>query len=133
MYFPFDLTKNGAASCLCFFGFLQSGEAVVPKMEEYEPDIHLCQGDICVGSHSNPTLLQIQIKASKTDPFRQGVTLYVGITGSDLCPVTAIISYMMVRGTKPTLHSAIRPAKPPRRVFVGCYYSVLHHGGVYLC
>ena len=29
------------------------------------------------------------------------LTLYVGTTGSDLCTLTAIISYMMVRGTKP--------------------------------
>ena len=41
------------------------------------------------------------IKASKTDPFRQGVTLYIGATGTDLCLMTAVVSYMMVRGTEP--------------------------------
>ena len=70
-------------------------------MGEYDPTVHLCQGDIRIDSHRSPTFLQVQIKASKTDPFRQGVTLYIGATGTDLCPVAAIVSYMMARGTKP--------------------------------
>ena len=96
-----DIKRLWAASCLCFFGFLRSGEAVAPKMGEYDPTVHLCQGDIRIDSHRSPTFLQVQIKASKTDPFRQGVTLYIGATGTDLCPVAAIVSYMMARGTKP--------------------------------
>jgi len=59
--------------------------------------VHLYYGDIRIDSHSSPTFLQVKIKASKTDLFRQGVTLYIGTTGSKLCPVT---SYMMDRGIK---------------------------------
>ena len=40
----------------------------------------------------------MNIKSSKTDPFRQGVTLYLGQTGVDLCPVAAMIDYLAGRG-----------------------------------
>ena len=40
----------------------------------------------------------MNIKSSKTDPFRHGVTLYLGQTGVDLCPVAAMIDYLAVRG-----------------------------------
>ena len=96
-----DIKMLWAAACLCFFGFLPSGEAVAPRKEAYDPEVHLCQGDIRIDSHKKPTFLQVQIKASKTDRFRQLVTLYIGATGTDLCPIAAIVSYMMVRGTKP--------------------------------
>ena len=38
------------------------------------------------------------IKASKTDPFRQGVTVYPGMTEGMVCPVAALLSYIMRRG-----------------------------------
>ena len=40
------------------------------------------------------------IKASKTDPFWQGVILYLGATGCKLCPVVAVLEYMVARGTE---------------------------------
>ena len=55
---------------------------------------------IKIDSYSNPKFLQVQIKASKTYPFKQGVTLYIGATGMDMCPVPAVVSYMMDGGTK---------------------------------
>ena len=46
-------------------------------------------------------MIQVNIKASKTDPFHQGMPLYLGATGRKLCPVLAILNYMVVRGTSP--------------------------------
>ena len=43
--------------------------------------------------------LEVTIKASKTDPFRQGVPVYLGRTNTDLCPVAAVLSYMVCRRT----------------------------------
>ena len=40
------------------------------------------------------------IKCSKTDPFRLGVTLYIGATNTELCPEAAVIDYMLARGSK---------------------------------
>ena len=90
-----------AASCLCFFGFLRSGEIVSPSEKNFDPLAHLCFSDIRVDSHSSPSYLQVTIKASKTDPFRQGVTLFIGVSGGTLCPVSAVLNYMVARGSSP--------------------------------
>ena len=87
-----------AASCLCFFGFLRSGEIVCPSESTFDPLSHLCFGDVKVDNRSTPSAIQVTIKASKTDPFRQGVTLHIGVTGGPLCPVAAVLSYMVARG-----------------------------------
>ena len=47
---------------------------------------------------AHPNFLEVRIKASKTDPFRQGVSVFLGTTGGDVCPVAAILSYMVLRG-----------------------------------
>jgi len=91
-------TMLWAAACMCFFGFLRSGEIVVPKDNEYDETVHLSYGDVKVDSTVNPSYLEVRIKASKTDPFRKGVTVYLGRTNGDLCPVSAILAYMVQRG-----------------------------------
>ena len=90
-----------AASCLCFFGFLRSGEVVAPSSTRYDATVHLSFADIRVDDLTSPSFIQATIKASKTDPFRQGVTVYCGKTGNRLCPVTAVLSYMASRGSAP--------------------------------
>ena len=90
-----------AASCLCFFGFLRSGEITCPSDSAFDPLSHLCFSDVRVDNRSAPSAIQVVIKASKTDPFRQGVTLHIGITGDPLCPVAAVLSYMVARGGSP--------------------------------
>ena len=89
-----------AAVCMCFFGFLRSGEVVVPSHREYDATVHLSYGDVRVDSTENPQFLEVAIKASKTDPFRKGVTVYLGRTNNDLCPVSAILAYMVQRGSE---------------------------------
>ena len=38
----------------------------------------------------------MRLKQSKTDPFRRGVSIYLGRTQTDLCPVVAILAYIAV-------------------------------------
>ena len=45
---------------------------------------HLCHEDVKVDSHTAPSYIQVRLKASKTDPFRQGVELHLGATGKEL-------------------------------------------------
>jgi len=94
-----------AASYLCFFGFLCSGEVVkevvAPAGGKFDPAYHLVFDDISVNNRETPSFMQVKLKASKTDPFRRGVTIYVGRTGEALCPVTACLGYMVARGSKP--------------------------------
>ena len=43
----------------------------------------------------------LRLKASKTDPFRVGINVSVGRTDKALCPVSAVLAYMAVRGPGP--------------------------------
>ena len=93
-----DAAMLWAAACLCFFGFLRMGEAVVPSDAAYDPAVHLNWEDVRVNSRSQPQWLEVRIKASKTDPFRQVVSIYVGATGRWLCPVASMLAYMALHG-----------------------------------
>ena len=87
-----------AACCLCYFGFLRIGEITTPSIAGFNPADHLCVSDIAVDSQQNPSLLRVTIKRSKTDPFRKGISLFLGRTKTDICPVTAVVSYLEKRG-----------------------------------
>ncbi len=54
--------------------------------------------------------IAIKIKASKTDQFAVGTTVYIGRTSNDLCPVAALLGYMAVKlpGEGPLFISACR-------------------------
>ena len=114
-----------AACCLAFFGFMRAGELTAPSTSSYDPSVHLCLGDIAIDNPRAPTRIQVSIKQSKTDPFRNGVQLFVGKTGTKLCPVAATLDFLRMRGstagflfrfedgsflTRPRLMSAVRAA-----------------------
>ena len=87
------------ATCtLCFFGFLRSGEICVPSEQEYDAGAHLSFSDVAIDNFSSPSTMQVRIKASKTDPFRIGVDIYLGRASSGLCPISAMLQYLSVRG-----------------------------------
>ena len=88
-----------AACCLGFFGFLRAGEFTVNK--PFNPAIHLSPQDLQLDSTSNPTCLRVQIKASKTDPFRQGCLIYLGCGRTSICPIASVMAYLHRRGTAP--------------------------------
>lgn len=89
-----------AACTLCFFAFLRSGEICVPSVQEYDATAHLSFADVAMDNLSSPAQMQVRIKASKTDPFRKGVDLYIGRASNGLCPITAMLQYLSVRGGK---------------------------------
>lgn len=65
--------------------------------------VHLNFSDISFDNASSPNIVQIRLKCSKTDPFRQGVNVHVGKTGQTLCPVSALLNYLTIRGNSPGL------------------------------
>jgi len=93
-----DALMLWAAACMCFFGFLRAGEVVIPSASGYDSSVHLSQGDVRVDNTARPQYLEVRIKASKTDPFRKGVSVYLGKGCEDLCPVMAIL-IMVQRGS----------------------------------
>ena len=82
-----------AACCLAFFGFLRAGELTVPGDDAFDAATHLTREDLAVDIPGSPTVFRVTLKASKTDPFRRGVALYIGKGAPDLCPVKALVSY----------------------------------------
>ena len=83
-----------AACCLGFFAF----EFTVPAGSIFDHTTHLTPRDIAVDSLQSPTMLKVRLKASKTDPTRRGVDLFIGRTWNSLCPVVAMLRYLVVRG-----------------------------------
>ena len=59
---------------------MRAGEFTVPSDGSFDPQVHLTVGDIHVAldSHSAPTTMHVSLKASKTDPFRHGVHIFIG-------------------------------------------------------
>ena len=94
-----DATMLWAAACMCFFGFLRSGEIVVPDDSSFDRESHLAAGDVRVNDVTNPQFVEVRIKASKTDPFHCGVSIYIGRSQADICPVAAILAYAVQRGS----------------------------------
>ena len=87
-----------AACCLGYFAFLRAGKFTLQSNGQYNPEIHLSPADISVDSHQEPSLMRIRLKQSKTDQQRVGVDLYVGRTFNNLCPVAAMLAYLVIRG-----------------------------------
>ena len=126
-----DKVMLWAAMLLCFFGFLRSGEVCVPSQKAFDEGVHLTARDIQVDSASNPQSVQVNIKASKTDPFWQGVLVYVGRTNKPLCPVSALMAYLVIRGRKPGPFFTFRNGRPlSRPCFVTELRRALEEAGV---
>ena len=95
-----DRVMLWAACCLAFVGFLRAGELTVPGDDAFDAATHLTREDLAVDIPGSPTVFRVTLKASKTDPFRRGVALYIGKGAPDLCPVKALVSYLLVRGER---------------------------------
>ena len=101
-----------AASVLCFFGFLRSGEITAPSQSSYNPETHLSWGDVAVDDHNVPTMIRMTLKRSKTDQLGKGAEVFVGKAGCDICPVTATVAYMAARGNQPGPFFRFKDGKP---------------------
>lgn len=75
-----------AAFTTAFFGFLRSSEYTAPTAKQFDPSQTLLISDL---SQTNGRIL-INVKASKTDPFRHGCYIRLSPTHSEVCPVSAL-------------------------------------------
>lgn len=90
-----------AACTLGYFGFLRSAEFTVPTLASFSSEVHLSVADVAVDSRSSPSCIRLRIKASKTDPFRKGCFVHIGLGRAPLCAVQAMLSYLSLRGNSP--------------------------------
>lgn len=96
-----DYVMPWAAVTLCFFGFFRSGEITVPSREAFDARVHLGWGDVAIDNRTNPQMVKVHLRRSKTDQFGSGVDVVIGKTQDSLCPVAAVCAFMAQRGTSP--------------------------------
>ena len=84
-----------AAFVTSFFGFLRASEFISPTINTFEAQTTLLLTDI----HIARSQIHIRINTSKTDPFCQGCTIKIAITGNDICPVTALKHFISLYPT----------------------------------
>ena len=110
----------------CLFGFCRSGEITTPSENSYDPSIHLSYGDIASDNPKCPSMLSINLKHSKTDQERKGIKIIIGKTGDDLCPISAMLNFLKVRGTHPGPLFCRNSGAPLSKLrFVDCVRSAL--------
>ena len=116
---------------MAFFGFLRAGELTVPSDSSFDVSTHLAWGDVAVNDPANPTVISVKLKASKTDLFHQGITLFIGRVSSDLFPVSAMLAYLLLRGRDAGPLFKYRDGRPlARQRFVLAVRQALESAGV---
>ena len=90
-----------AAFLTCFYGFMRSGELYGQESDSNDQTAYLNYEDVTVDDITNPQRVKLLLRKSKTDVFRQGTTIHIGRTEDELCPVAALLSWMICRGNNP--------------------------------
>ena len=96
-----DTIMLWAASLMCFYGFFRSGEITVPTATAFDAQRHLSWGDVTVDNNHDPKVVRVVLKYSKTDQLRKGAEIFIGKTDNIVCPIAAVVAYMVVRGNQP--------------------------------
>ena len=76
------------------------GEITSSSVRSYDASCQLTMADVAIDDGQNPTVVRIHLKRTKTTPF-SGVDVFLGRTDDDLCPVSALLAYLVVRGVTP--------------------------------
>ena len=64
-------------------------------LQNFDPTTNLCVADVEIFySYAN-----LPLKASKSDPFRKGVTIQLHISNHNICPLSVFKKYLAVRST----------------------------------
>ena len=90
----YDSSLLWAACCTGYFGFMRSGEFTSSQANGGDP---VSIGDVSVDSHSDPSIVRLLLRKGKTDPYGNGVFIYLGRTQSVVCPVVALLQFLAIR------------------------------------
>jgi hypothetical protein len=86
-----------AAMMCAFFGFLRISEYTSGRAKTYDQCTTLCVADITFNKDRDSC--NMQLKASKTDPFREGVQIRLEENKSQLCPIQALQHFLSTHPT----------------------------------
>lgn len=83
-----------AAFITSFCGFLRCAELTTSK-QTFDPSVNVCLRDVTIYD----THAELTLKSSKTDPYRQGVSipLFKNVKNGNLCPHRALSTYTVLR------------------------------------
>ena len=106
-----------AATCVGYF--MRAGEFTA--VGTAPPSILL--SEVAINSRSALTAVHLQLCRAKTDPFGRGVEIFLGVSGTAVCPFTALMRYLAVRpprdgqlfiweNSRPLTRPAILPNPP---------------------
>ena len=91
-YSSFQRLMLRTASSLAFFGLLRCSEYTSDRRRSFNVMTTLLVGDIRF--NQDFTIMLIHLKASKTDPFREGCTIRVAAIQVPICPVSLMREYL---------------------------------------
>ena len=91
---PYTSALAKAAATLAFFGLLRCGEFTSCDLS-HEPALSI--GDVSIFQEKTGAGISVNIRASKTDPFRAGCVIKVCQTGGIACPVEAMTQFLKHR------------------------------------
>ncbi len=124
-------TTLWAAACLCFFGCQRAGEALAPESSSFDPKVHLCWEDVQLEDAERPEWIQVRVKESKTDRLGKGALVTVCRTRKPICPVVALLEFMVIRKAGDGPFFRLDDGKGlNRRVFVEELRKALRERGV---
>ena len=79
------------------------GELLSELAKQDYVTVAIVWNDVAIDSRENLTMVRIHLRCSKYDQFGAGANIILGRTGHSLCPITAIIDYIAIRGSGPGL------------------------------
>eukprot|EP00795_Rhopilema_esculentum_P014765 gene14765-5872_t len=95
----FDDAMLWSACCAAFFGFLKAAEFTASS-NHFSEELHLSLDKISVDKMPVPSVVTITLSRSKTEPFGKGCSISLARSDSVLCPVTALMTYIRLRGQR---------------------------------
>ena len=82
-----------AVTSVGYFGFMRVGEFTAVD----SAPSNILMSEVAINSRSAPSAIRIRLRQAKTDPFGGGVEIFLGVSGTVVCPVTALLRYVAVR------------------------------------
>lgn len=127
-----DTVMLWAAFTLAFFGFLRCSEFTCNGL--FDHNVHLARDNIIFYPNiHNPHHMQVCIKKSKTDPFRQTAWITIAKSHTNICAVTAVRNFILqtpIRSSQNPLFQFQDGSFLSRRVLASNLHSILELCGL---
>jgi len=75
-----------------------SGEICLTTCQSFDAARDFTPQDVAVDDIRNPSKIRVTLKHFKTDPFREGVEILIPKTNDEICPVAAMLVWLVTRG-----------------------------------